>query len=76
VRLDRVDQRALELLGGYGELVAHEGQEVLLVADDTNGVADLAAELVAAGYGLLALVPMQRSLEDVFVGLVRGREQA
>jgi ABC-2 type transport system ATP-binding protein len=72
VRLDRVDQRALDLLGGHGEVVAHEGQEVLVVADDPAASADLAAELVAAGYGLLALVPLQRSLEDVFVDLVRG----
>jgi len=72
VRLDRIDQRALDLLGGHGEVVAHEGAEVLLVADDPGGVADLAAELVGAGYGLLALVPLQRSLEEVFVELVRA----
>jgi ABC-2 type transport system ATP-binding protein len=72
VRLDRVDQRALDLLGGHGDVIAHEGQEVLLVADDPAGVAELAAELVHAGYALLALVPLQRSLEDVFVGLVRS----
>jgi ABC-2 type transport system ATP-binding protein len=76
VRLERVDQRALDLLGGYGEVVAHEGQEVLLVADDPSGVADLSAELVTAGYGLLALVPLHRSLEDVFVGLVRSEAQS
>jgi ABC-2 type transport system ATP-binding protein len=72
VRLDRIDQRALDLLGGHGEIVAHEGGEVLLLADDPAAVADLAAELVQAGYGLLALVPLQRSLEDVFVELVRA----
>ncbi|HEV3464678.1 MAG TPA: ABC transporter ATP-binding protein, partial [Actinomycetota bacterium] len=31
---------------------------------------DLAAELVAAGYRLYGLVPVQRSLEDIFVDLV------
>jgi len=75
VRLDRIDQRALDLLGGHGEVVAHEGTEVLFLADDPAGVADLAAELVGAGYGLLALVPLQRSLEEVFVELVRAGDR-
>jgi len=81
VRLDHSDQRALELLGGHGEVVAHEGDETLVTLDDPGGVADLAAELVGAGYGLLALVPLQRSLEEVFMDLVRtgterGHERA
>jgi ABC-2 type transport system ATP-binding protein len=75
VRLDRIDGRALDLLGGHGEVVASEGTEVLLLADDPTGVADLAAELVGAGYGLLALVPLQRSLEEVFVELVRAGDR-
>ncbi len=75
VRLDRIDQRALDLLGGHGEVVASEGTEVLLLADDPAAIADLAAELVGAGYGLLALVPLQRSLEEVFVELVRAGDR-
>jgi ABC-2 type transport system ATP-binding protein len=74
VRLDRVDMRALDILAGHGEVVAAEGQEVLLVLDDPAGVADLSEELVRAGYGLLALVPLQRSLEEVFVELVARAE--
>jgi ABC-2 type transport system ATP-binding protein len=74
VRLDRVDAHALDLLGGHGEVVAAEGQEVLLLLDDPAGVADLAEEIVRAGYGLLALVPLQRSLEEVFVELVARAE--
>ncbi len=76
VRLDRIDQRALDLLGGHGEVVAHEGDEVLLVADDESGVGDLSAELVGAGYSLLALVPLQRSLEEVFMELVNPKERS
>ena len=76
VRLDRVDERARDLLGGHGEIVAAEGQEALLLLDDPTGVADLADELVRAGYRLLALVPLQRSLEEVFVELVGGAEHA
>ena len=75
VRLDRVDARALDLLAGHGEVVAAEGQEALLLLDDPGGVADLSEELVRAGYRLLALVPLQRSLEEVFVELVSGAEQ-
>ncbi len=75
VRLDRIDGRALDLLGGHGEVVASEGTEVLLLADDPAAIADLAAELVGAGYGLLALVPLQRSLEEVFVELVRAGDR-
>ena len=75
VRLDRVDARALDLLGGHGEVVAAEGEEALLLLDEPSGVADLADELVRAGYRLLALVPLQRSLEEVFVELVARAEQ-
>ena len=74
VRLDRVDARALDLLGGHGEIVAAEGQEALVLLDDPAGVAELSEELIRAGYGLLALVPLQRSLEEVFVELV-GRAE-
>ena len=44
------------------------------------GVADLevapavAETVIRAGYRLYGLVPVQRSLEDVFIGLVEGRE--
>ena len=76
VRLDRVDEAALDLLGGHGEVVAAEGQEALLLLDEPDGVADLAEELVRAGYGLLALVPLQRSLEEVFVELVTRGDRA
>jgi ABC-2 type transport system ATP-binding protein len=75
VRLDRVDARALDLLGGHGEIVAVEGQEVLLLLDDPTAVADLSEELVRAEYGLLALVPLQRSLEEIFVELVERAER-
>ena len=76
VRLERADDRAKDLIAGHGEVVAHEGDEVLVLLDDPRGVAELAAELVAGGYGLLALVPLQRSLEDVFVGLLRPVDES
>ena len=72
LRLDRVDEVALALLGGYGDVVAVEDGEVLLAADDPGATAALVADLVNAGYGLHALVPLHRSLEDVFVELVKA----
>jgi ABC-2 type transport system ATP-binding protein len=75
IRLDRLDARALDLLGGHGDVVAHEDCEALVTMDDSAGVAELSGELISAGYGLLALVPLQRSLEEVFVELVGGGER-
>jgi ABC-2 type transport system ATP-binding protein len=74
IRLDRVDQRVRELLAGYGRLIVADECEVLLAADDPDVVPRLAADLVQAGARLRALVPLQRSLEDVFVGLLRNDE--
>jgi ABC-2 type transport system ATP-binding protein len=70
VRLDRVDERALAILGGLGEVVAVDDTTVVLAAEGTDPAAAVAAELVRAGYGLQALIPVHRSLEDIFVGLV------
>ena len=72
VRLDRVDGRALELLAGFGDVVAVEEETVVLAAEGVDPAPELAAALVRAGYDLHALVPVQQSLEDVFVGLVHG----
>jgi ABC-2 type transport system ATP-binding protein len=74
IRLDHVDQRVRELVAGYGRLIAADECEVLLVTDDPDVVPRLAADLVQAGARLHALVPLQRSLEDVFVGLLRNEE--
>jgi ABC-2 type transport system ATP-binding protein len=72
-RLDElVDGRALELLAGFGDVVAVEEETVVLAAEGVDPAPELAAALVRAGYDLHALVPVQQSLEDVFVGLVHG----
>ena len=70
VGLDRVDERALALLGGFGEVVAVDATTVVLAAEGPDPAAAIAADLVRAGYGLQALIPVHRSLEDIFVGLV------
>jgi ABC-2 type transport system ATP-binding protein len=70
VLLDRVDREALGLLAGHGEVVRVEGTAVTLAVETLDAAPDLARLLIAAGYRLYGLVPVQRSLEDVFVDLV------
>lgn len=74
VQVDRVDQRIRDLAAGHGTVIAADDHELLLGVDDPDAVPRLAADLVQAGARLRALVPLQRSLEDVFVGLVRREE--
>jgi ABC-2 type transport system ATP-binding protein len=70
VLLDRVDREALGLLAGHGEVAQVEGTAVTLAVETLDVAPDLARRLVAAGYRLYGLVPLQRSLEDIFVDLV------
>jgi ABC-2 type transport system ATP-binding protein len=68
--LDRVDRELLALVGGHGRVDRVEGTAVTLAVDTLDVAPELAGLLVAAGYRLFGLVPVQRSLEDVFVDLV------
>ena len=70
VTLERLDDDGLAVLQGFGRIAARDGDTVLVALDDVAGIPALAAALVARGHGLRALVPLQRSLEDVFVDLV------
>ncbi|HET8788110.1 MAG TPA: ABC transporter ATP-binding protein, partial [Actinomycetes bacterium] len=74
--LDRADRDVLDLLGRRGRVVAVEGTTVTLAVETLDVAPDLARLLVGAGYQLYGMVPVQRSLEDVFVDLVgEVREQ-
>ena len=75
ITVDQVDQRVRDVLAGHGRIVAADEREVLLATDDPDAVPRMAADLVQSGARLRALVPLQRSLEDVFIALV-GKEQA
>ncbi|HUG83517.1 MAG TPA: hypothetical protein VMM13_03085, partial [Euzebya sp.] len=55
---------------GFGRITARDRDTMLVALDDVAAVPALAAALTSRGYGLAALVPLQRSLEDVFVDLV------
>ena len=75
ITLDRVDQRARDVVAGYGRIIAADERELLVGAADPDVVPRLVADLVQSGARVHALVPLQRSLEDVFIGLVQGRDQ-
>jgi ABC-2 type transport system ATP-binding protein len=68
--LDRVDRELLALAGRYGEVARVEGTAVTLAVDTLDIAPDLATVVIGAGYRLYGLVPVQRSLEDIFVDLV------
>ena len=70
VLADRVDRPLLALLERHGQVTRVEGTAVTLDVDTLDLAPDLARELVTAGYRLYGLVPVQRSLEDIFVDLV------
>jgi ABC-2 type transport system ATP-binding protein len=70
VTLDHLDDSALAVLQGFGRIAARDADTAVVSLDDVAAVPALAAALVTRGHGLQALVPLQRSLEDVFVDLV------
>ena len=70
VLLDRVDRELLALLSRHGQVVRTEGTAVTLAVDTLDVAPDLARLLISSGYRLYGLVPVQRSLEDIFVDLV------
>ena len=72
--LDRVDPDLIAVLGRHGRILAVDGRAVTLGVSDPEAAPAVAEAAVRAGYRLFGLAPVQRSLEDVFVGLVDGRD--
>jgi hypothetical protein len=70
LQLDRADRELLALLSGHGQVIRVEGTAVTLAVNTLDVAPDLARLLVTSGYRLYGLIPVQRSLEDVFVDLV------
>ncbi len=70
--VDRVDEPLLTALEKYGDLTDVAATSVTITVDDAAVAADVGELVVQKGYRLFALVPVQQSLEDVFVDLVHG----
>ena len=75
VRVDRVEAGLVARLSAIGETEVVDGATVLVRLADPDHAADVASAVLAAGHRLLALVPASTSLEDVFVGMVRGGDR-
>jgi len=70
--VDRVDEPLLSALEQYGDLTDLTATSVTVTVDEVTVAADVGELVVRNGYRLFALVPVQQSLEDVFVDLVHG----
>ncbi len=74
VTVDRVDRELLAALNRDADVLAVEGATVTLGVADVEVAPLIAAAVVRGGYQLYGLVPVHRSLEDVFMDLVEGGE--
>jgi ABC-2 type transport system ATP-binding protein len=72
--VDRVDSDLLLALGCHAEVLDVEDRTVTLGVRDLDLAPTIAETVVRSGYRLYGLVPGRRSLEEVFVGLVEGRD--
>ena len=70
--VDRVDRELLGKLAQHGEVADVTGMVVTLTVDSVDVAPMVAESLIGSGYRLYGLIPVQPSLEDVFVGLVEG----
>jgi ABC-2 type transport system ATP-binding protein len=74
VTVDRVDSELLAALKRFADVLAVEGATVTLGVADVEVAPPIAAAVMRGGYQLYGLVPVHRSLEDVFMDLVEGGE--
>jgi len=72
--LDRVDADLRAVLAQFGEVLSVSDLTVTLGVSDPEVAALVADAVVRSGYRLFGLVPMHRSLEEVFISLVEHRE--
>jgi hypothetical protein len=68
-----LDRRLFGLLARFGTVEALDDGRLSLAVERLDRAPEVAAALVQAGYRLQALVPVQHSLEEVFLGLVERR---
>jgi len=72
ITVDCVDEALLAHLRRYAEVLAVDGTTVTVGVAELDAAPAIAEAIVRAGYRLYSLVPMQRSLEDMFISLVHG----
>jgi ABC-2 type transport system ATP-binding protein len=72
VTVEPLDRDVLSILGRFGQVLAYDATTVRLGVDDIGVASVIADVLPRSGYRVLALVPLQQSLEDVFMSLVEG----
>ena len=74
VTVDRVDTDLQAMLDRFARVIAVDGNTLTLAVDDVEVAPQVASAVVGGGYRLYGMVPVHRSLEDVFVDLVEGGE--
>ena len=72
VTVDRVDSELLAALNRYADVLAVDGATITLGVADVEVAPQIATAVMRGGYQLYGLVPVHRSLEDVFIDLVEG----
>jgi ABC-2 type transport system ATP-binding protein len=72
--VDRVDRELLVMLGRFGSVLKYDTTTIRLGVRDVSVASVVAEVLPRAGYRVFSLVPVQRSLEEVFISLVEGGE--
>ena len=75
VTVDRVDHELQTALNRYANVLTVDGTTLTLAVADVEVAPQIATAVIRGGYRLYGLVPVHRSLEDVFVDLVEGGEQ-
>ena len=71
--VDAVDADLLALVGGFGAVGHHDARTVLVTLDDADAAPEMVVALAAAGARVRAMVPLQSSLEELFLQLVHDR---
>jgi ABC-2 type transport system ATP-binding protein len=74
ITVDRVDNELLAILGRFGQVLAHDSATIRLGVSDQSVASVIADVLPRSGYRVFALAPVQHSLEDLFLTLVKGGE--
>lgn len=72
--VDRVDSELRDLLTRFGQVLGITDLVVTMGVSDPEVAAQVADAVIRSGYKLFGLVPMHRSLEDVFISLVERGE--